>query len=209
LPSGRRERMSDLGIPPAVARRRARIAMTDLVTISCAMTIGVIPLTWIDGGPVRTGPVFFAVFMGAFIPILAPMLCQERGKLRTEHGHDGCLLTAATLSGMRTVDLSKLVRVRRVVLLGKFGRSIDLLVVTDSNGVRIGLASWQARAALRRALHPPAGRPPLSPPKVTRRARRELNGGGLSLPADVLAPLMLASLWVLGVCYVCFSLSAG
>jgi len=191
-----------------VARRRARTAMAILVSAIGILTIGTVVLIRL-GGPGFRG-LAWAIFVGAMLPLVAPVLCMEssRGELITGHGAHHCLLTARTITGLRTVDLSKLRSIRRYVMPGRFGYSLDLLVIKDRCGVRIGLTSIESRIFVRQALRPPGGKPPLSAPKVTRWAARDLRGDRFSV-ADALIPLLLGALWAGGVTALCFAVAIG
>lgn len=51
----------------------------------------------------------------------------------------GHLLTARTLCGRHTVDLSSLVKVRRIELQGPYTPAVDQLAIKDAHGVRLVL----------------------------------------------------------------------
>jgi hypothetical protein len=127
---------------------------------------------------------------------------------RTNHGPGRHYLTASTVTGPRTVDLSKLVRIQCGIIPGKFGNSVDLLVVTDIHRVRIGLVSAAGRVAVSQALRSRDPATPLAKPKITRRALRALGQGKpVAVVWDVVVPLLLMCLWVLLVSVVCIPIA--
>jgi len=192
----------DLGVPPRVARLRARIGVTALAVLGLGSTVGLALLIRFDLPQLRG--LAAVIPLGAFVPVFAPLICREIGVARTNHGPGRHYLTASTVTGLRTVDLSKLVRIQRVIIPGKFGNSVDLLVVTDIHRVRVGLVTAAGRVAVSQALRSrgPATAP--ARPKITRRALRALGQGKpVSVVWDVVVPLLLMCLWVLLVSVAC------
>lgn len=141
-------------------------------------------------------------FFGLFIPPFAPMLCQETRGLLVGHGPQETLLSATTPTGPRTIDLSAITRVRGFFLPGRFGKSVDLLIVTDAHGVRIGLRSVQARAVLCEALNRSSARTPTSSVKIGKNAQRRISNK-FSVTWDFMVPLVLTLVWIVGGCVLC------
>jgi hypothetical protein len=134
-------------------------------------------------------------FIGLFIPPCAPMLCQETRGLLVKHGPQETLLSATTPTGPRTIDLGAITRVRGFFLPGRFGKSVNLLIVTDAHGVRIGLRSFEARAALSEALDRVSARDTAAPVKSSRNAQRRISNE-FSVTWDFLVPLLLTLVWI-------------
>ena len=200
----RRLRREEPGTPSAVALRRARVWMGALVTATVVLTLGsslVARLAF----PESPG-ILVAAFFGVFIPPFVPLLCGETRGLLVGHGPQETLLSAVTPTGPRTIDLDAITRVRGYFLPGRFGKSVDLLIVTDAHGVRIGLSSIEARAAVREALARAAARAPDSPAKVGRNARRRLSGK-LSVARDVLLPMVLVPVCIVGGFVLCMAVA--
>jgi hypothetical protein len=74
------------------------------------------------------------IVVSAICAPFIPAICQERKTVIA----DG-FLTATTMTGPRTIDLGKLRSARRIVLRGRSGAVFDFVLVSDANGVRIGL----------------------------------------------------------------------
>lgn len=194
----RRRRVNEVGVPSAVARRRARLGFASLVCVFLSLTVG-------TGLAVHFGAsrgLLLVAFVAAFASPFVPTLCSETGLMLTEHGHRRSLLTASTLTGPRTVDLANLVRVGRYFLPGKFGKSIDLIIITDAHRVRIGLKSAASHTFLKQAL---AAKDPQSPkPHVTWWAQRRLSA---RLSWDFIVPLVLSLAWSLAVFLLCLAVA--
>ncbi|WP_330480805.1 hypothetical protein OH782_15120 [Streptomyces sp. NBC_01544] len=105
---------------------------------------------------------------GAF---LLPELCQESRLVRCSMSR----VTARTLTGERSVDLT---RIRDVRLLTGFsyGGPFRAVVVSDGNGVRIGLTTLRSQRALVRALQHACG-DARGGPRVSPAARAHLGLG--------------------------------
>jgi hypothetical protein len=194
----RRKRIDERGIPSVVARRRARLGFVSPVGVFLALTAGV-------GLAVRFGAprgLLLVALVAAFVSPFVPTLCRETGLLLTEHGPRRSLLTASTPTGPRTVDLANLVRVGRYFLPGRFGKYFDLIIVTDTHGVRIGLGSAAGHALLKQALAAAGPQPPK--PHVTGWAQRRLNS---RLSWDVIVPLALSLAWSLVVFLLCLAIA--
>lgn len=133
--------------------------------------------------------------------------------------HDGTLLSVRTLTGRRTVDLFRLVKVGRVEVVGQ-GPTEDKLILTDAHGVRVVVNRFKGGratvdATVRKALlcMPAAG------VTVSARAAERLNletqvlrrygrfKPGRRIPFKVIAfaPLLLAPVY----CVLSFALTCG
>lgn len=101
--------------------------------------------------------VFILVFAAAVIFFVLPFL--DQGGWYRLHGPDQRYLTAWTVSGWRTVDLHRLVRIRRFSSLADGRKNVDMLVLTDVDGVRLMLDKEEVDRAAQRALaeHPTSG----------------------------------------------------
>lgn len=179
--------------------------MAVLSVTSVLVTVGVALLIRAEGAQLRG--LLIIVFIGTFIPIFAPMLCGESGDLLTEHGPDRNLLTAKTPTGRRTVDLNAVDRVRRFVLPGRFGATTDLLIVTDIRGVRVGLCSAEACAALGRALEARSPEYLDRTPSITRSAQRKISNASVSIWKDLFVPIILSCFWVCAIFLLCVAVS--
>jgi hypothetical protein len=196
-----------LGTPPAMVRRRALVVIAILATISCLLTVGTVALIRF-GGSAHRG-LAWAIFVGALLPIVMPLLCMERqqGELIARHGPEHSLLTTATLTGLRTADLSKLRSVRLLLMPARFTGGVVMLVIRDNRGVRIGLTRGESVAAVHqalRSLYPP----PTARPKVTRSAERFFSERSSSL-AELLVPFALGILWYAVVSGLCLAIALG
>lgn len=193
-----REAQSAGIVPSRMARHRAREATAILVTASSALTLAPIALVRVAGPGFRE--LWWLVILGGLLPIVAPLQCIElsRQAPTTKVNSGRVLLTALTPTGWRTVELNELVSISLFTMPGRFGPGVVMLIVTDSNGVRIGLRSGQAWGALRRTLSA-NGSAHTNTPRLSRRATRLIQGGATSVWSDALLPLALAVGWFAGI----------
>jgi hypothetical protein len=147
----------------AVARRRARLASSAL---GAAMALSLVLGAITQGSPLVTAS---ALVFGPAALVLLPDLCQERSPAR----HSRTLSTARTLTGTRSVDLTRIVSVRVWTTFSPGGVQQRVLLVRDVHGVRLGLTTAAGRRALRAALEGQTGRPA----RVSPAARACLGGG--------------------------------
>lgn len=86
------------------------------------------------------------------------------------------LLTARTLSGTRTLDLNRLVSVRRFETIGRYGDLIDELHLRDEHGVRLVVdgQSHSIDTAIRRCVESAPSRTDSPTIKVTKHAQSRL-----------------------------------
>ena len=135
-------------VSPAAVRRRARrwAALAGAALASPFAALVPAAVGWL--------PSSVAVFLAlAAVPtgvLILGETCEERPPAQAS----GARLTARTLTGERTVDLSMISSVRLFTYFTRSGVSERVLLVRDLNGVRLGLKSAGSCAALRQALEP-------------------------------------------------------
>lgn len=164
---------TDSTTEPICAVGQGRFARWRAVGAALLTLLGLVlvPPLLVQAGVVGDGwlmPAFFAHFAAVVVYMLA--IIPRRPEMR------GRMLTARTWSGRCTVDLDRLVRVRRLVVLGKNTAStLDWLMLVDGHGVRLavqaprqGETDYAERAIARTALAPPNG------VRVSRWARKRL-----------------------------------
>ncbi|MEU2746936.1 hypothetical protein ABZ613_11670 [Streptomyces collinus] len=95
-----------------------------------------------------------ALVAGSTALVFLPDLCQERPPAR----HSRTRSTARTLTGRRSVDLTRLASVRLWTTFSPGGVQQRALLVRDVYGVRLGITSAAGRRALRTALARQQGR---------------------------------------------------
>ncbi len=129
------------------------------------------------------GPLALAAFHGT------------AGRTRVTGGPGSALLTARTLTGVRTVDLNALVSVRRFASMARNG-TIDELRLRDRRGVRLSIAERDGLDGdIRRAIERASARPGPVPLRVTRHARSRLGLTPGSRIPDVLH--LFFGMWVM------------
>lgn len=87
------------------------------------------------------------VGVAAIVLFLLPFLARG-GEVEL---HDQRYLSALTFSGERTLDLHRLVRIRRFRVVGRFN-DVDMLVLVDADGVRLMVDGDEVDRAVRQAL---------------------------------------------------------
>jgi len=132
-------------------------------------------------------PVGFVVGMGVAVTRGVGNATSSR-RLLTAHSR---YLTASTWTGLRTIDLRGLKRVRARRIAGRLGK-ITYLTVTDTAGVRIGFSAQQDIRTIHRALEAGRHQRDAEPVKVSRLARGVL--GTQPLPGWISALWTLASI---------------
>ncbi|MFM9582581.1 hypothetical protein [Streptomyces caniscabiei] len=168
-------------------RRRARTGMCLLgALLVLPFAVGVLP------GACEAGALLGLV-TGTLAFVLHGMLVEESMPAR----HSMRRITARTLTGIRSVDLARLTRVRLLTSFS-YGSVYRTLLVRDADGVWLGITTDARKRALRRALDRRPGDGSLPPPRVSRAARAHLDGDrpGRIAVHTVLAFLVL----VLGIC---------
>lgn len=133
-------------VPAASARRRTSAALTATLAACVVLWVFSVVVTDPDAEAATAGA--FLDFIVVMIVLLMPFLDQG-GRIRLE---DERYLTALTISGWRTVDLHRLMRIREYQLAG----DVDRLVLEDVDGVRLQLNQEKIVEATRKALtdHP-------------------------------------------------------
>ncbi|WP_405609732.1 hypothetical protein [Streptomyces sp. NBC_00076] len=119
-------------------RRRARMG-TGLV-------VALLVLPFAVGGMVRSGAA-----VGLVTDPLAFLLIVELWAERAPTRRSSARMTARTLTGIRSVDLSRIARVRLQTTFS-YGTVHRALLVRDAHRVRLGVTSTARRRVLRRAL---------------------------------------------------------
>ena len=123
-------------VPAASARRRVRVALAVGVGGPVALIIAIglmVRLLNLNQGWMALSPV-----LGS-IALYTPMSLLFGTPVDGPKGQRSDLLTFRTLAGRRTLDLSRLTRVRRLVIPSR-GEWYNRLVLTDQYGVRVAVA---------------------------------------------------------------------
>jgi hypothetical protein len=144
-------------------RRRARVGL--------GLVVAMLVLPFAVGVMVRSGTMLGLV-TGPLAFLLLVELCTAHGPTRCSSAR----MTARTLTGMRSVDLSRIASVRLQTTFS-YGTVHRVLLVRDAHGVRLGVTSTAGRRALRRALERQSGVVRGARPRVSRAARACLGGG--------------------------------
>lgn len=121
----------------ADARRRARFCLASAL------------LTWATLTMLSVSAMPF-LFGGVVILMCLPWL--PTGFRVSLYGPGGRFVTARTLSGRRTVDLHRLVKVGRIGAFTQGPNSIDRLLLVDADGVRLLVDDPEVDKAVRRVL---------------------------------------------------------
>ncbi|MGW0763426.1 hypothetical protein ACWD1Y_44420 [Streptomyces sp. NPDC002814] len=148
-------------VPGAVAAlRRARAGTGGLLVL--------LALPFAIGGLTGARPAAMALGLvaGPLGLLLFGELCEERPQTR----HSATMMTARTLTGVRSVDLNHITSVRLLTTFS-YGSTYRTLLVRDAHGVRLGVTSAAGRRALNKALERQAGDQRRRRPRVSRAAR--------------------------------------
>ncbi|TDU03274.1 hypothetical protein EDD99_1693 [Streptomyces sp. 846.5] len=121
--------------------------------------------------------VFFLALFAGILTAAFPARCKAKGVPRV-HGPNHRLITGRTSTGERTIDLRRLKRVTSFVIPSK-GSSVEVLVVVDSRGVRLGLTDLASYQFVGKAVRIQAKQLGLPAVRVSRRARYLLDAGEL------------------------------
>ncbi|MEV2253540.1 hypothetical protein AB0I94_23670 [Streptomyces sp. NPDC050147] len=108
--------------------------VTDAVVLLAPPVLFVVPVPLIRAGLIDDGFLFLnlvSLFIAALVACYAHMGWRARP-------HDGDLLSARTLTGRHTIDLTRLTKVGLLEVPGEI-RTDDRLILTDAHGVRIVL----------------------------------------------------------------------
>ncbi|GCB43923.1 hypothetical protein [Streptomyces sp. NL15-2K] len=169
------------------ARRRARTGVCLLgALLVLPFAVGVLP-------GAREAGALLGLVTGTLAFVLYGMLVEESTPAR----HSMRRITARTLTGVRSVNLTRLTHVRLLTSFS-YGSVYRTLLVRDADGVWLGITTAAGKRALRRALERLPGDGSVPPPRVSRAARAHLDGDrpGRIAVHTVLAFLVL----VLGLC---------
>ena len=174
----------------SAARARRRCTMTVAFGLTALAAIWLVPafaLRPMANPAVLAFPVGFVVAMGLDL-MRGVANARSSRRLLTAHSR---YLTASTWTGLRTIDLRGLKRVRARRISGRLGK-ITYLQVTDTAGVRIAFSAQQDIETIRRALEERMREQDAEPVKVSRLARGVL--GIQPLPGWISALWTLASI---------------
>ncbi|MGW0906245.1 hypothetical protein [Streptomyces sp. NPDC002853] len=108
--------------------------VTDLVVFLIPPLLFVVPVLLVRARLIDDGFIFLTLF-SLFISVLVASYAHMGWHARP---HDDGLLSARTLTGRHTVDLSRLTKVGRLEMPGET-RVDDRLILTDAHGVRVVL----------------------------------------------------------------------
>lgn len=171
----------------ATGRRRARTGVCLLgALLVLPFAVGALPRAREAGAPV-------GLATGMLASVLSGMLVEESPPAR----HSMSRITARTLTGMRSVDLTRLTHIRLLTSVS-YGSVYRTLLVRDADGVWLGITTDAGKRALRRALMRRPEDASLPPPRVSRAARAHL---GQDRPGRIAVHTVLAFLvLMLGIC---------
>lgn len=157
-------------VEPAVARRRVLVGAATAVLLTALVVAGIGLL--IRAHAMSDGDLAVVTLLCLLLTMLAAALwygTAGRAGLTVADGRP--VLSARTITGIRTIRLDELSHLRRYELLARDGRPIDELRLRDRHGVRLGVQRVPGlEDALRRAVRDAEG----AAPKVTRHARGRL-----------------------------------
>ncbi|QOV36893.1 hypothetical protein IM697_44340 [Streptomyces ferrugineus] len=180
---------------PAAARRRAR----RWTAFAGALVASPFAALAVAGAGLFPAPV--AIVLGLIAGPAGLLLLTELSTAKSRPRRSGDLMTARTLTGERTVDLSRIERVRLLTYFSRSGVSERVVLVRDAHAASLGLTDPASHRALRRALERLPRHGPR--PRVSRAALVHLG----MLPAPGRLAFHTAAVWlgtVLGLSlYVC------
>jgi hypothetical protein len=180
-------RLEERKVPAGRVRRRSM--MTVAAGIAALAGVWLVPalvLRPMADPAVLAFPVGVAVAIG-FMLVRSTSNARGSRRLYTAHSR---YLTAPTWTGLRTIDLRGLKRVRARRIAGRLGK-VTYVMVTDAAGVCIAFSAHNDIRIIRRALDAGMHRQETPPVKISRLARGVL--GIQPLPAWVSALWSLAS----------------
>jgi hypothetical protein len=143
--------MDTAQVPAVSARRRARFGLT--VALVTCVVLWVASIYFMspdeDRGTWGAGLTFVVTMILYVLPFL-----NQGGRVRL-HEPGRRYLTAWTISGWRTVDLHRLMRISRFHMPSS-GKDVDMLVLVDVDEVRLMLNNEEVDQAVKQALadHP-------------------------------------------------------
>lgn len=175
-------------VPAGRVRRRGMMTVAlGLAGLAAVWLVPALALRPMADPAVLAFPVGFVVAVGLDL-LRGVANARSSRRLLTAHSR---YLTAPTWTGLRTIDLRGLKRVRSRRIAGRPGK-ITYLMVTDTAGVRIAFSAQQDIKTIRRALDEGTRRQDAEPVKVSRLARGVL--GIQLLPRWISASWTLASI---------------
>ncbi|WP_073219175.1 hypothetical protein [Streptomyces sp. NBRC 110465] len=176
-------------VDAALGRRRTRLGTAWVVGLLALPFAGLAVSAAAGLHPgvplVVTGPAALVGF------VLISEMCTGRDRGRAT----GSLLTARTVTGLRTVDLSRIERVRLLTSFSRGGVSDRVVLVRDGDGVLLGLRGQTDVRRVRRALDQSARSD--VPPRVSGAAAAHL---GMSSGGTARHTVLSWLATVLGVC---------
>ncbi|MEV7602855.1 hypothetical protein AB0O91_36350 [Kitasatospora sp. NPDC089797] len=154
------------GVPTAASRRRLRIGYAVLGVATASGVV--VPALLERVGAAHDGAQVAGALTGlAGACVLAFLHVATRS---VSHGPGLCWVTARTLTGLRTLDLTALVRIRRCRLPGRY-RGWDELWLTDARGVSLRVDEPEVIARVAALLAPPRAGEPAADAPATATAR--------------------------------------
>lgn len=175
-------------VPAGRARRRSMMTVASgLAALAAIWLVPALALRPVADPALLAFPVGFVVAVGLDLTRGVANARSSR-RLLTAHSR---YLTAPTWTGLRTIDLRCLKRVRARRIAGRPGK-ITYLMVTDTAGVRIAFSAQQDMETIRRALDAGRREQDAELVKVSRLARGVL--GDQPLPGWMSALWTLASI---------------
>ena len=176
----------DSGVLPGRGRRRSVMPVAlGAVVLAAVWLIPALALRPLVEPALLAFPVGFVVGAGIDLIRSAGTVTSSRREL-TAHSR---YLTVSTWTGLRTIDLRGLKRVRARRIASRTSKT-TYLTVTDTAGVHVVFRAERDIKAIRRALEPGMRQPGAEPVKVSRLARGVL--GIQPLPG------WISVLWTLG-----------
>lgn len=129
------------GVPAAVSRRRAVLGAAAAAAYLLA-GLGFLGIAAVDGRGW-----LFAAAVAMLIPTFAVLpLDRERQRTSARHGPDARYLSVRTRTGIRTIDLARLVRIEQRAgswrVLDADGVSARITSYYGQNAIRSGVESW-------------------------------------------------------------------
>jgi hypothetical protein len=185
------------GVPPVQARLRAWAGTILAVAAAAGLPVGTALL--IKWHPHLRG-LAILIFLFSIAPIFVPLVCAEIGP-SVQHG-PGHQLTVRTITGLRTLDLTRLRSVRHYLIAGR-PSAFEMLVVTDARGVRAGLHTDRSSSVLSSALQHQGGRRP----RISRFARGGLDYIPRSFTFEAVLSMVSIFACMIVVCVVCVPLA--
>jgi hypothetical protein len=166
-----RRRLPPSPVEPLSARRRVRLGLGIVGAAWAAVVLA-------DAGLIRThvlkatdtGIATGAGFVAGVLAFLIWFGDAGTPHVSTVDGRQ--LVSARTLTGVRTIELDALAGVRRFAMIGRYGGTVDELHLRDRHGLRLAIdRDTRAEESIRRAVVRADAQPSGAPVRVTRHAR--------------------------------------